>query len=274
MAHDDGDITVSSSPAGAAAPNLVDEALHIREVARDQGVRLAVAGSAAVHLLCPTWRQLLPDLGRRPIHDIDFWALAADEEKIERLFEGLGYAIDPSITHMREWGIPRLIFEHPERGTKVDVFLDKLVMAHTIPFQARIRDFDLPAVTFTDLLLSKLQIHELTRNDLFDLFVMLGESSGGDRGEGPGPSIDEAYLQQTLGGNWGFWYDARENLGHVRDALTEFGQLSDGQREQVRAAAVRWIEFLDVCKKSSVWKRRSWIGTKSRWYELVREVSD
>jgi hypothetical protein len=221
----------------------------------------------AVHLLCPSWRHLLPDLGRRPIHDIDFWALAADEKKLEQLFTGLGYELDPSITHMREWGIARLIFEHPGHGTKVDVFLDKLVMAHTITFQPRTLESDQPAVTFTDLFLSKLQIHELTRNDLLDLVVMLGESAAGE-------TIDEAYLQQTLGGSWGFWYDARENLTHVRDALPELDPLAEGQREQVRAAADRWIGFLDSCKKSSAWKRRSWIGTKSRWYELVREVSD
>lgn len=270
MAHNGGD-TVSSSPADRAARNLPDEALRIRGAARDRGIRLAIAGSVAVHLLCPSWRHLLPGLGRRPMHDIDFWALTADEKKIEQLFGDLGYDMDPSITHMREWGIARLIFEHPEHGTKVDVFLDKLVMAHTITFQARMLESDQPAVTFTDLFLSKLQIHELTRNDLLDLFVMLGESSAGD---GPAQSIDEVSLQQTLGGSWGFWYDARENLTHVRDALAELDQLAEGQREQVRAAAVQWIDFLDSCKKSSAWKRRSWIGTKSRWYELVREVSD
>jgi hypothetical protein len=274
MAHDDGEVTVSNSPADSAMRNLPDESLFIRKAARERGIRLAVAGSVAVHLLCPSWRQLLPGLGRRPMHDIDFWALAADEKKIEGLFDDLGYNVDPSISHMREWGIPRLIFEHAEHGTKVDVFLDKLVMAHTIPFQSRVLEFDHPAVTFTDLLLSKLQIHELTRNDLLDLFVMLGESSAGYSGSSPGQSIDEAYLQQTLGGNWGFWHDARENLAHVRDASDEFDPVPEGQRDQVRAAAIRWIDFLDSCKKSSAWKRRSWIGTKSRWYELVREVSD
>jgi hypothetical protein len=254
-------------------PDLPDEALRVYAAAKGQEIRLAVAGSVGVHLLCPSWRHMLPDLGRRPMHDIDFWALSADEKRIEGLFAGLGYQIDESITHMREWGIPRLIFQHRDHGLKVDVFLDKLVMAHTIAFRERLLETDLPIATITDILLSKLQIHELTRNDLLDLFVLLGESS--DAGDAwPGKSIDAEYLARALGSDWGFWYDARENLAHVRDALPEFELVPQQRRTQVGDAAVHWIEFLDSCKKTSAWKRRSWVGTRSRWYELVREVSD
>ncbi len=54
-------------------------------------------------------------------------------------------------------GIKRQIFAHPDTGIKIDIFMDALVMAHSIGFLDRL-ELAVPCVTLADLLLSKLQI--------------------------------------------------------------------------------------------------------------------
>ncbi len=68
----------------------------------------------------------------------------------------------------------RLIYEHPETHIKIDVFMDELVMAHTMHFKGRL-DLDFPTIGLADLLLSKLQIHQITENDSIDTIVLLAE---------------------------------------------------------------------------------------------------
>ena len=156
-------------------------------------------------------------LGRRPFHDIDFWGLGKDQPQIERLFCERGYVPDPKCKHMREWGIKRLIFEHPDSAVKVDVFMDELVMAHTIDFKQRLA-LEYPCVPLADLLLSKLQIHEITDNDLMDLLVLLLEHRFGS-----GPSeVDADHVARVLARDWGFWFEAMENIAKLRQAIDRY----------------------------------------------------
>ncbi len=248
---------------------IPDEAMRLARIADDQGVTLRIAGSVGVHLSCPQWRKYLSAMGRRPLHDIDYWARAKDQRKLEGLLEGQGYRADPRVKHMHEWGVKRLIFEHPETGIKVDVFMDELVMAHTIKFLGRLDHDDGPAVPMPDLLLSKLQIHEITVNDLIDLVVILGEHdlTAGDR-----PGADLVYLKAVLGSDWGFWYEACRNLVSVREVLGEYRVLGDEERAVVGRRAEELRSQIEQCPKTSAWKRRSWLGPRTRWYELVSEV--
>ena len=165
----------------------------------------------AVRLHCNQHWQLLSSLGRRPYHDIDFWGLRKDQPKIERFFAEQGYIADPKCKHLHEWGIKRLIFEHPGSAVKVDVFMDELVMAHTIDFKDRLL-LDYPCVPLADLLLSKLQIHEITENDLMDLVVLLFEHPFGS-GE---RQIEIDHVARVLARDWCFWYEATLNIGKIR----------------------------------------------------------
>jgi hypothetical protein len=249
---------------------IPDEAVRLQGIARQDDVTLRIAGSVAVHLSCPDWREYLSAMGRRALYDIDYWAKSQDQKKLEVLFAGQGYQADPKVKHMHEWGVKRLIFEHPETGIKIDVFMDELVMAHTIKFRDRLDKIDGPTVSICDLLLSKLQIHEITANDLMDLAVMLGEHDlAGPRSAGE----DLAHLEAVLGADWGFWFEACSNLDGVTGAIEQYQALGHEQRAVVRDRAADLRARIEGCKKTSAWKRRSWLGTKTRWYELVSEVN-
>lgn len=113
--------------------------------------------------------------------------------------------LDPAVRQAQEFGVKRFVYEHPDSHLKADVFFDELVMAHTIPFKGRL-ELEATAITVTDLLLTKLQIHEFTDNDLIDCLVLLAEHE-------TGTTIDVAYIAEIMRKDWGFCHTTEINLG-------------------------------------------------------------
>lgn len=251
----------------AASAAVATEAGELQRRADERGLLLRLIGSLAIASRSPGHRHLLVDLGRRPPRDIDFVAYARDAKKIAPLFTERGYVLHPSVSHSREWGVKRMIWTHPEHSYKVDVFLDELVMAHTIGFAGRL-EAEPHTVSLADLLLSKLQIHRITQNDLIDLVVLLAEKDLGS----PPDAIDQRRLEVVLGADWGFWYGALQNLDMLDEALGRFEQLPRGVHETVatRTAALRTV--ISDAPKTTRWRLRARLGTRTPWYEDVEDI--
>jgi hypothetical protein len=245
------------------ARQIPGEALRLVEAAATRSLTLRVTGSVAVGLHCPQSRSTLASLGRRPYHDIDYWAHGKEMVKLERFFETEGYLGDPQVKRMHEWGIKRLVYLHPDSRIKIDVFMDELVMAQTIPFSKRL-SLGGPCVSVADLVLSKLQIHEMTDNDLMDLVVLFIEHDA--------TSMDLDYVTDLVCSEWGFWYDARENLQLLRQAMDRYVGLPDGHRHLALERVATIEERLEQAPKDRRWRMRARIGTRKRWYELVGDV--
>lgn len=242
------------------------EADILQGEAERMGVTLRLIGSLAVSIRCETTRHLAEILGRRVPRDIDFVGYSAQSEPIERLFESRGYVLHPAVRHSREWGVKRLIYTD-SAGHKVDVFLDDLVMAHTITFAGRLEG-DQRTVCLADLLLSKLQIHRITENDLIDLVVLLGAA-----GFGPGEDqIDLAYIVGIMAADWGFHRTTLANLAKLDEALERYTALSPDVAASVRARARQLAEAIEAVPKTTRWRLRARIGTRVPWYEDVEEV--
>jgi hypothetical protein len=250
------------------AARIPGEATRLVASAAEQSLLLRITGSVAVHLHCAQHNRLMAELGRRPFYDIDFWGRDRDHQRIDAFFQAQGYLVDPAARGLREWGIKRQIFGHPETGIKIDVFMDSLVMAHSIKFVDRLALAD-PCVPLADLLLSKLQIHEITANDLIDLIVLLGEHAIDRQTAG---QIDLERLLDVLCDDWGFWYSADRNLALVHDSVDRPGVDSElAARVQTRVETLR--AALNEAPKSRRWRVRAKVGTRKRWYEPVEEVS-
>jgi hypothetical protein len=145
------------------------------------------------------------------------------------------------------------------------VFLDRLIMAHRIEFAGRL-ELDAPTVTPVDLLLSKLQIHELTENDLIDTAVLLAEHELSEEG------IDLGYLVGILTDDWGFHHTAALNLAKLEEALARWDRVPPEVAERVRGRVATILGTLDGVRKSRRWKLRARVGERVRWYEEVGEV--
>jgi len=263
-------------PATGRAPSMSDqiphEAARLVDAAADGGMTLRVTGSVAVHLRCERYRSLMPALGRRSFYDIDFWARDKDHRKLEEFFGAQGYVLDLEARGLREWGIKRQIFAHPESGVKIDVFLDKLVMAHTIEFAGRLGTTG-PCISLADLVLSKLQIHEITSNDLIDLTVLFSEHEICEQGPGGGADelIDLARIRALLCDDWGFWYTATSNLSRLAET-TQAAPLPEDVRQRVLDRTAQLQGDLTEAPKSRRWRLRAKVGARRQWYETVEEV--
>jgi hypothetical protein len=190
------------------AKSIAEEADRLLQLAAERRLLLRLTGSLAIRAHSATSSHLLETLGRRPYRDIDLMGVWKQKRDVGHLFEERGYVADPEIKQAQEFGVKRLIYEHPATAIKIDVFMDDLVMAHTVPFGGRL-ELDGPTICVTDLLLSKLQIHEITENDLIDLVVLLADHG---LGRGGREEIDDGYIASLMAKDWGFWYTTVANL--------------------------------------------------------------
>ena len=247
---------------------IPSEATRLIQSASASSLMLRVTGSVAVRLRSGELAPTIDALGRRMFRDIDFWSYSKEQQGLEHLFEANGYVTDPQMKHAREWGVKRLIFEHPETHVHVDVFMDELVMSHTIDFRGRLA-LDSPTVPLADLLLSKVQIHEITENDLIDMTVLL---AGHGFGPGDRERIDLDHIAGLLRTDWGFYYTTIGNIEKCDEALNRFDALASELAATVRGRLRVMRDGIEAAPKSTRWKLRARVGTHAPWYETVENV--
>lgn len=212
-----------------ADSSLLESALQLIDEATKRGVVLRLMGALAVEHRCPIlWP--LAQAGGRETADVDLVALGKQWREIVSLFEATEYEVDER--HAMLHGQDRLNFFHP-RGFRVDVFLDRLNMCHSLDLRDRLRIHSM-TLPLADLLLQKLQIVELTRKDVVDIVVLLGEHEVGEDES----VINGAFIASRLSGDWGFYHTATQNLTHIRDeSLNELNFVPEQERGSMRA---RW----------------------------------
>jgi hypothetical protein len=251
---------------GAAQPLLAEADQLLAESSR-RGLVLRLAGSAGVLRHCQHCRRAAGALRREPPQDLDFFAYGKQQRELGKMFTDLGYRADPSVAFSQEYGIDRLIYTGHASAAKVDVFLDALRMSHTIEFKTRL-DCAPPAAPTADLLLAKLQVHEITENDVKDVAAQFASHPLGDGSHG---SIESRHIVGLLAGDWGLCYTALENLAIAEDLLAGWGSAG-----HVTVAAGEGPEELreriELAPKSLRWKTRARLGTRVRWYEEVGDA--
>ena len=253
------DGTARATPGAEALITLAEQLI---DSAAAEGVTLRLIGSLAVRHRCGE----IPGLARETCRDIDLVGRGRQSGAIRALLEARGYALDPSLVVSQEYGVRRLIFTGDELP-KVDVFLDDLEMSHTVPLAERL-ELDSPTVALVDLLLSKLQVHDLTVKDVQDVVALLATHPLG--ADEPG-AIDLRHLVALLRGDWGFWQTTTVNLGHVRAYVEDAAQIQDAVRAEVLARIDALVTAIDEAPKTVRWRARARVGTRVRWWE---EVSD
>lgn len=250
------------------AEAVLEESEALLGIAAAQSIVLRLTGSLAVRRHSERHAPLLTELGRRPYRDIDLLGYSKQRREIGKMFESSGYVLDPAIRQAQEFGLKRFVYEHPSTHMKVDIFMDELVMAHTVPFLGRL-EMDDPTITATDLLLTKVQIHEITENDLIDCVVLIAEHDFGTGRE----AIDRDYVVDMMRKDWGFCYTTLQNLEKIGLALDRYGAVPDEVASWVRERVGALRDAIGASPKTSRWKLRARVGTRVKWYEQVEEVN-
>jgi hypothetical protein len=229
---------------------LVIEGMALVEAADAAGVTLRLLGGVGVVLHCPG----LDGVPHRLIHDIDAAIPAKEGKRLQAVLCERGY--EPEARFNALHGDTRLIFHGPHG--KLDVFVDRFAMCHQFDLGSRLA-LEYPTITVSDLLATKLQVVELSTQDIEDLTLLLGEH---ELGEGTSDDVDVAYLSQLLAGDWGFWRSATNALRRLADDIPS---------TQPKATAL--VAAFERAPKSRRWKLRARIGERIPWYETPGDAA-
>ena len=271
---------------GLSEKEFLDATTGIIERARERNVPLRVLGALAVYIHSldkKESQEAFRSLGRlgadKPLFtDLDLAAYGKQKKEITKLFQEMGFKPDEMVNAL--FGNSRLIYYHPQGKFSVDIFLNKLEFSHDVKFgevpgSGRL-ELDYPTITLADIVLEKLQIHNINRKDLVDLIVLfMGHSIDGGSMSSSKEAIDARYVAQVLSNDWGFWYDAASNLEKVKSIAQDSvrdGKLSEGQFQTVCSRIDELTKIVEATPKSGDWLKRSKAGVKKKWYREVDEV--
>lgn len=241
----------------------MEEAIELVRAGEDQGLTLRLFGGVAIRVRSTRQYAALA----RPYKDIDLFAPRRTSTKVAKLFERRGYAQDAQFNAMH--GHYRLIFHDVEHGRQVDIFVGKFEMCHSLPLVDRMHLHPL-TLPLADLMLTKLQIVELTDKDHRDLLtLMLGHAVG----EHADDDVSGAYIARLCATDWGLWRTVTSNLDRLTDAVSQYALSADEQHViAVRLKTVQ--EQIATQRKATRWKTRALVGERVQWYELPEEVED
>ena len=260
------------------------ESIRIVDAASSSGVHLRILGAMAVFIHTSHDQQALlryKGLARlgpnRPMFtDLDLMGYSNQRKEVSKFFEkSLGFKPDFYVNSL--FGGRRNIYHHPEGVFDVDVFYDALSFSHEVKFgespeKGRLQ-LDYPTISLADIVLEKLQIHQINRKDLVDLYILL---SAHDVSDGAGKeTIDGGYIARVLSSDWGFEHDARTNLGKLKDfgaQLVGNGGALASEWDVVSRRVGRLLELVQAQPKSKEWEKRAKKGTTKPWYNEVEEV--
>jgi hypothetical protein len=201
--------------------DAVQEAQVLLQVAEKQGIILRLLGGIAFRLRCPS--SLSENLKRKYV-DIDFIGTRKQRKELQNFFVERGYT--PRTTFNTMQGFRRLIFNDIPNERRVDIFLNEFEMCHKFDFTNRLT-LDAMTLSLADLLLTKLQVFEITEREYRDVIAMfmdhnLGSSDGHD-------VINARYIAELCADDWGLWRTVTLNLERIGSALSKYVSTVEGQ---------------------------------------------
>ena len=239
-----------------------EEGLRVVRAAIDAGLPVRLVGGVAFWARCPS--AALPALARS-YGDIDIVSLSRSRREITDFLEQQGYVADQRFNALH--GAQRLYFADPAHDRPLDVILDRFSMCHAMDLRDRL-DVEPLSIPLAELMLTKLQVVQLTDKDIRDLIALLIDHDV----QGPPPgTVDLDRITRLLGADWGFEHTVTRNLAHLRDALPRF-DIGDDRRATVAARIDSVVAALANGHKTTGWKARRLVGERVRWYEQPEEI--
>jgi hypothetical protein len=80
-----------------------------------------------------------------------------------------------------------------------------------------------------------------------------------------------SYINGILRNDWGFCHTVLENLRKSQEAVGRY-DLPPEVADNVRTRLMGIAEQIESAPKSTRWKLRARVGTRSKWYEDVDDV--
>jgi hypothetical protein len=246
--------------AGAPLKDPLGEARRLVEAATQKGLTVRVLGSVAVHLQAPPAGPLFA----RPIKDIDVATKRGSRTAATELLIAAGYVPDEMFNTLH--GARRLLFYDEANARKLDVFIGEFSMCHAIAIADRL-ERDPLTIPLAELLLTKLQIVQLTETDQRDIYNLCyhHQVSSGD-----GSGIEGDFIADVCAKDWGLWRTSKATIERCKSNLAGY-ELGAPTASLIRERLdVLWAR-IEEAPKSTKWKLRSRVGDRVRWYDEPEE---
>jgi hypothetical protein len=243
--------------------DTISEAKNIIETSEIKGITLRLIGGIGVFYTCPSASKVPFN---RTYNDIDMIGLSHESRAITGILNELGYKSLMRFNAL--YGYNRLIFKNEKNGIKIDIFLDKFEMSHRFDFRSRIH-LCKPSVPISDLLMSKLQVVNINEKDIKDaLVIFLDHEFGND----PCNNVETEYINKYTSTNWGLYKTFTDNLKKILKFTSQI-KIYDYNKEVLNKKILFFSDELENSHKSIIWKMRSIIGARKKWYEDVSNLS-
>jgi hypothetical protein len=240
----------------------VAESRRLVAAGTDKGLTLRVLGGVAVCLQSPPEGPLLP----RTCGDIDVATPSGRRRETIELFQDAGYASDEMFNAVH--GARRLLFYDDVNSRKLDVFVGEFSMCHTIPITDRL-DRDPLTVPLAELMLTKLQIVELTERDQRDIYNLTYHHP---LSNGSGAGIEADYIAELCAKDWGLWRTSKATIEKCLANITDYPLPADAARA-ITETLQALLKRIDDAPKSTRWRLRSRVGDRVRWYDEPEETT-
>ncbi|MDA4128553.1 MAG: nucleotidyltransferase family protein [Thaumarchaeota archaeon] len=226
-----------------------------------RGVRLRLFGGIAFKAICASAND---PLFERSNKDIDIFGRREDAREIMRVMVQLGYR--PREVFNRLSMGKRLIYYDVENRRRVDIFLDEFEMCHKFDFKSSL-SCDGLALPITDLLMTKLQVVEITEKEFKDLLAAFADFDVSADEAG----INARRLSDLCSKDWGVYKTFTTNLQLLRGRAL---QLDREISALITSRIDRLLASIDSHSKTLAWRIRAKIGEKARWYQLPDQDTD
>jgi len=240
---------------GQLLADPVAEARQLISLAAEEGLVMRALGGVAVYLQSDDGQPRLV----RSLKDIDLAVARGSGKAASRVLAQAAYVADEMFNALR--GSRRLLYHDPRNGRHVDVFVGEFSMCHELPLTERLGRDPL-TVPREELLLSKLQVVELTGNDQADIYNLLYHHDVGEREDA---GISSPFIAALCARDWGLWRTCQLNIGRSLDNLGGSG-LGPAEQQVVAGRLESLRGRIDAEPKSRRWRIRNQVGDKVRWY--------
>jgi hypothetical protein len=234
-------------------------ALELIEGARARDVPLRLLGGLAVRFLTPGFPPRV-----REGQDLDLASISLARPSLTKYLGALGFEADAHFNAL--YGHKQLYFGTPD-GRAVDVLIDRIEMCHELAFADRIERMP-TTLDVADLLLSKLQIVELTEKDVQDVVYLLAAFPVREGDEPATIGLDR--IGEIVADDWGWWRTVVGSLEHVVHLIADSHRhlIPHGASFDPAEQVERLRRHVDEVPKGRRWRLRARIGERVRWYRM------
>jgi hypothetical protein len=216
---------------------------------------MRLLGGVAVCLQAPDGQPLLP----RKVGDIDVATRRDTKRAATDVLTRAGYAPDGHFNAFH--GAHRLVFYDETNGRKLDVFMGDFSMCHVIPISDRLEREPL-TVPLAELMLTKLQIVELTERDQRDIYNLVYHHDL--------DGLEAGYIAGLCAKDWGLWRTTKSTVERCVANMASYDLPADAASTIAERLDALWRR-IDDAPKTTKWKLRSRVGERVRWYEEPEE---